>query len=147
LSAHPQVIRWERLSPDVIRVNFSDNKDFSHQLSRLMDLVSRSSVELLSIRSGGEIEDAFLKRLEADRAKGFSRVFEDQPSPQDQESRSTITKPAYPPAEEQVNGAHDAAEGQANRAHDAAEGQANRAHDAAEGQANGAYDVAEEQKV
>ena len=112
LSADPQIIRWERLSPDVIRVNFSDHKDFSQQLNRLMDLVCRSSVELLSIRSGGEIEDAFLKRLEADRAKGFSRVFEDQPSLQDQESRSMITKPAYSPAEEQVNGAHDVTEEQ-----------------------------------
>ena len=112
LSADPQIIRWERLSPDVIRVNFSDHKDFSQPLNRLMDLVCRSSVELLSIRSGGEIEDAFLKRLEADRAKGFSRVFEDHPSLQDQESRSTITKPAYSPAEERVNGAHDVAEEQ-----------------------------------
>ena len=136
LSADPQIIRWERLSPDVIRVNFSDHKDFSQQLNRLMDLVCRSSVELLSIRSGGEIEDAFLKRLEADRAKGFSRVFEDQPSPQDRESRSTITKPAYSPAEEQVNGAHDVAEEQVNGA-----------HDAAEEQVNGAHDVVEEQKV
>ncbi len=136
LSADPQIIRWERLSPDVIRVNFSDHKNFSQQLNRLMDLVCRSSVELLSIRSGGEIEDAFLKRLEADRAKGFSRVFEDQPSLQDQESRSTITEPAYSPAEEQVNGAHDAAEEQANGA-----------HDVAEEQVNGAHDVAEEQKV
>ena len=110
LSADPQIIRWERLSPDVIRVNFSDHKDFSQQLNRLMDLVCRSSVELLSIRSGGEIEDAFLKRLEADRAKGFSRVFEDQPSLQDQENRSTITKPAYSPAEERVNGTHNVAE-------------------------------------
>ena len=112
LSADPQIIRWERLSPDVIRVNFSDHKDFSQQLNRLMDLVCRSSVELLSIRSGGEIEDAFLKRLEADRAKGFSRVFEDQPSLQDQENRSTITKPAYSPAEERVNGTHNVAEEQ-----------------------------------
>ena len=112
LSADPQIIRWERLSPDVIRVNFSDHNGFSQQLNRLMDLVCRSSVELLSIRSGGEIEDAFLKRLEADRAKGFSRVFEDQPSLQDQENRSTITKPAYSPAEERVNGAHDVAEEQ-----------------------------------
>ena len=112
LSADPQIIRWERLSPDVIRVNFSDHKDFSQQLNRLLDLVCRSSVELLSIRSGGEIEDAFLKRLEADRAKGFSRVFEDQPSLQDQENRSTITKPAYSPAEERVNGTHNVAEEQ-----------------------------------
>ena len=88
-----------------------------------MDLVCRSSVELLSIRSGGEIEDAFLKRLEADRAKGFSRVFEDQPSLQNQESRSTITKPAYSPAEEQVNGAHDVAEERGNGTHDVAEEQ------------------------
>ena len=112
LSADPQIIRWERLSPDVIRVNFSDHNGFSQQLNRLMDLVCRSSVELLSIRSGGEIEDAFLKRLEADRAKGFSRVFEDQPSLQDQENRSTITKPAYSPAEERVNGTHNVAEEQ-----------------------------------
>ena len=112
LSADPQIIRWERLSPDVIRVNFSDHNGFSQQLNRLMDLVCRSSVELLSIRSGGEIEDAFLKRLEADRAKGFSRVFEDHPSLQDQENRSTITKPAYSPAEERVNGTHNVAEEQ-----------------------------------
>ena len=112
LSADPQIIRWERLSPDVIRVNFSDHNGFSQQLNRLMDLVCRSSVELLSIRSGGEIEDAFLKRLEADRAKGFSRVFEDQPSLQDQENRSIITKPASSPAEERVNGTHNVAEEQ-----------------------------------
>ena len=65
-------------------VNFSTEHEFSQQLNRLLELVCRSPVEILSIRSGGEIEDAFLKRLEADRLKGFSRVFDTQPSTQSQ---------------------------------------------------------------
>jgi ABC-2 type transport system ATP-binding protein len=110
LSADKEIVRWEHLSPEVIRVNFSDGQGFSQQLNRLMDLVSRSPVELLSIRSGGEIEDAFLKRLEADRAKGFSRVFEGQTFPQQEEKQSILTEPDYPQPEERVNGAHEVTE-------------------------------------
>ena len=112
LSADSLVLRWERLSPDVIRVNFSNDQGFSQQLNRLMELVSQSPVELLSIRSGGELEDAFLKRLEADRLKGFSRVFDGQPSPQSQEMRSMMIEPAHVLPEERVNGAPEAVEEQ-----------------------------------
>jgi len=110
LSADKEIVRWEHLSPEVIRVNFSDGQGFSQQLNRLMDLVSRSPVELLSIRSGGEIEDAFLKRLEADRAKGFSRVFEGQTFPQQEEKQSTLAEPAYSLPVERMNGAHEVTE-------------------------------------
>jgi len=109
LSADSQILRWEVLSPDVIRVNFSDDQNFSQQLHRLLLLVCQSPVTLLSIRSGGEIEDAFLKRLEADRLKGFNRVFDSQPSHQPQEAQ---TKPAHVLPEERVNGASEAAEEQ-----------------------------------
>ena len=112
LSANNQVIRWEQLSPDVIRVNFSDDQDFSQQLNQLLGLVCQSPAELLTIRSGGEIEDAFLKRLEADRLKGFNRVFDSQPSPQSQEMRSMMPEPAQALPEERVNGASEVAEEQ-----------------------------------
>ena len=112
LSAESQVLRWERLSTEVIRVNFSNDQGFAQQLNWLLELVCRSPVELLSIRSGGEIEDAFLKRLEADRAKGFRRVFDSHPSPHIQEMPSMVTKPTYVPAENQVNGAPEVAEEQ-----------------------------------
>ena len=112
LTANSQILRWEKLSPDVIRINFSDDQGFSQQLNRLMELVCQSPVELLSVRSGGEIEDAFLKRLEADRAKGFSRVFDSMSSPQDQDTQSLMSKPAYSLPDERVNGAHDVAEEQ-----------------------------------
>ena len=106
LSADNQILRWEHLSPEVIRVNFSDGNGFSEQLNRIMEMIGRSQVELLSIRSGGEIEDAFLKRLEADRAKGFSRVFEGQLPSRNQQSQSVMTKPAYSIPEDRVNGSH-----------------------------------------
>ena len=106
LSADNQILRWEHLSPEVIRVNFSDGNGFSEQLNRIMEMIGRSQVELLSIRSGGEIEDAFLKRLEADRAKGFSRVFEGQLPSRNQQSQSVMTKPAYSMPEDRVNGSH-----------------------------------------
>ena len=112
LSADDQVLRWERLSSDGIRVNFNDDQVFSRQLNRLLELVSQSQVELLSIRSGGELEDAFLKRLEADRLKGFNRVFDGLPSPQSQEIQSMMTKPALVLPEERVNGAPEVAEEQ-----------------------------------
>ena len=64
-------------------------------------------MEILSIRSGGEIEDAFLKRLEADRLKGFSRVFDSQPSTQSQGMW-----PAHVLPEKRVNGTPEVAEEQ-----------------------------------
>ena len=107
LSADSQVLQWERMSPDVIRVNFSSDQGFSRQLNRLLGLVCQSPVDLLSIRSGGEIEDAFLKRLEADRMKGFNRVFDGQTSTQIQGMW-----PANVQSEEGVNGVPEVTEEQ-----------------------------------
>ena len=112
LSADDQVLHWQRLSPDVLRVNFSSDQGFSQQLNRLLELVCRSPVELLSIRSGGEIEDAFLKRLEADRMKGFNRAFDSRPSTRSRGMWSTMTKPTQVLPEERVNGAPAEAEEQ-----------------------------------
>ena len=110
LSADSQVLRWEQMSQDVIRVNFSDERGFSQQLRRMLELVCQSPVELLSIRSGGEIEDAFLKRLEADRMKGFNRAFDGQPTRENQRLKSMMTEPDHVPPEDRVNGAVEAAE-------------------------------------
>jgi len=107
LSADDQIVQWERMSPDVIRVNFSGEYEFSKQLSRLLDMVGRMPVELQSIRSGGEIEDAFLKRLEADRLKGFNRVFDGATS-----NQSTGIWPSALPTELRVNGTAEVAEEQ-----------------------------------
>ena len=112
LSADSQVLRWERLSPDVIRVNFGNDQGFSQQLNRLLEMVCKSPVELLSVRSGGEIEDAFLKRLEADRLKGFNRAFESRPSTQSRGMWSTMTKSVGVLPEERVNGTPELAEEQ-----------------------------------
>ena len=107
LSADDQIVQWERMSPDVIRVNFSGEYEFSKQLSRLLDMVGRIPVELQSIRSGGEIEDAFLKRLEADRLKGFNRVFDGATSGQ-----SPGIWPSDLPTGLRVNGTAEVAEEQ-----------------------------------
>ena len=107
LSADNQVVQWERMSPDVIRVNFSSEYEFSKQLSRLLEMVGRMPVELQSIRSGGEIEDAFLKRLEADRLKGFNRVFDGATSDQ-----SPGIWPSDLPTGLRVNGTAEVAEEQ-----------------------------------
>ena len=104
LSADSHVLQWERMSTDVIRVNFSNDQGFSQQLNRLLEMVCNAPVELLSIRSGGEIEDAFLKRLEADRLKGFSRAFETRPSTQSRRMWPNINKPTNGLPEERVNG-------------------------------------------
>ena len=111
LSADSQVLQWEQMSPDVIRIYFSNEHGFSQQLSRLLELVCQSPVEILSIRSGGEIEDAFLKRLEADRMKGFNRVFDSQPTAQPLTQREKML-PAHVVPEERVNGAAELAEEQ-----------------------------------
>ena len=110
LSADSQVLSWESLSPEVIRVNFSTEQDFSQQLNHLLELVCRSPVEILSIRSGGEIEDAFLKRLEADRLKGFNRVFDSQSSVHSRTAWSGMTEPAQNLSDELANGTSELAE-------------------------------------
>jgi len=111
LSADSQVLQWEQMSPEVIRIYFSNEQGFSQQLNRLLELVCQSPVEILSIRSGGEIEDAFLKRLEADRMKGFNRVFESQPTAKPLTQREKML-PAHVVPEERVNRAAELAEEQ-----------------------------------
>ena len=71
-------IQCERVSVDVVRIYFMDGRDFSVDLTRMLEVVSRHGVEVISIRSAGEIEDAFLKRIEEDRMRGFSRAREGQ---------------------------------------------------------------------
>lgn len=112
LSTQNQILQWERLSPDVVRVSFNNGEGFSQQLNELLEMARQSRVELLSIRSGGEIEDAFLKRLEADRMKGFSRAFEGRPSKaQDQRMWATMSGPAQVLSETHINGVPEVAEG------------------------------------
>ena len=112
LSADSHVLKWERMSPDVIRVNFSNDQGFSGQLNRLLEMVCQAPVELLSIRSGGEIEDAFLKRLEADRLKGFNRAFDSRPPTPSQRVWPTMTTSTHVLPEERVNGTPEVAEEQ-----------------------------------
>jgi hypothetical protein len=78
----------------------------------MLELVCQSPVELLSIRSGGEIEDAFLKRLEADRMKGFNRAFDPQSSSNSEGMGPMMTAPDQILPEERVNGALGVAEEQ-----------------------------------
>lgn len=80
INSEEQGIQCERVTPDVIRVSFMDGRDFSVDLTKMLEVISRQGVEILSIRSAGEIEDAFLKRLEDDRKRGFARAFEGRPS-------------------------------------------------------------------
>ena len=69
---------WVQGMVDMLRIYFMDGRDFSVDLTRMLEVVSRHGVEVVSIRSAGEIEDAFLKRIEEDRMRGFSRAREGQ---------------------------------------------------------------------
>ena len=76
MTTEEEGFRCERVNVDVLRVFFVDGRDFAIDLTRMLEIISRHGVEVIAIRSAGEIEDAFLKRLEDDRLKGFSRAFE-----------------------------------------------------------------------
>jgi len=76
LSASGYALRWEWLNREVLRVTFEDEHGFMETLSILLEIIARIPVQLVSVRSAGEIEDAFLKQLEEDRTRGFRRAFD-----------------------------------------------------------------------
>lgn len=78
LSLEDQTFYCERVGEDVVRVSFPTGRGIATDLTRVLEAISRQGVEILSIRTAGEIEDAFLKRLEEDRLRGFSRPYVDR---------------------------------------------------------------------
>ena len=75
ISTEEEHLRCERISDEIVRVSFSDGRNLSADLPKLLETVSRHDVDILSVRTAGEIEDAFLKHLEVDRVRGFSRAY------------------------------------------------------------------------
>lgn len=67
-------IRFERLGSE-FRITFLGTEPLATYIHRVLDLVERTGVDLLSFRTGAdEIEEAFLQRLEEDRTRGFLRA-------------------------------------------------------------------------
>lgn len=67
-------VRWERLGSE-FRITFLGTLPLPVYLQRVLDLVDRTGVDLLHINTGSdEIEEAFLRRLEEDRTRGFLRA-------------------------------------------------------------------------
>ena len=67
-------IRWDRLGSE-FRITFLGTEPIPVYLQRVLDLVDRTGVELLHLDTGShEIEEAFLRRLEDDRTRGFLRA-------------------------------------------------------------------------
>jgi ABC-2 type transport system ATP-binding protein len=67
-------VRYERLGSE-FRITFLGTEPLPEYLTRVLQLVDRTGVELLHIDTGSdEIEDAFLRRLEDDRTRGFLRA-------------------------------------------------------------------------
>lgn len=67
-------VRYERIGAE-FRITFLGTEPLSEYVQRLMTLVDRTGVEMLYITTGdGEIEEAFLGRLEEDRTRGFLRA-------------------------------------------------------------------------
>ncbi len=67
-------VRWERLGAE-FRITFLGTEPLPTYIERVLSLVDRTGVELLHINTGGEeIEEAFLRRLEEDRTRGFLRA-------------------------------------------------------------------------
>ena len=67
-------IRWERLGSE-FRITFLGTEAMPIYLQRVLELIDRTGVELLHLDTGShEIEEAFLKRLEEDRTRGFLRA-------------------------------------------------------------------------
>ena len=76
ISTEEEHLRCERISDEIVRVSFADGRNLSADLPKLLETVSRHDVDILSVRTAGEIEDAFLKHLEVDRVRCFSRAYE-----------------------------------------------------------------------
>jgi ABC-2 type transport system ATP-binding protein len=67
-------VRWERMGAE-FRITFLGTEPLPTYIERVLSLVDRTGVELLQINTGGEeIEEAFLRRLEEDRTRGFLRA-------------------------------------------------------------------------
>ncbi|MDO9445086.1 MAG: hypothetical protein Q7K37_07185, partial [Dehalococcoidia bacterium] len=67
-------VRYERLGSE-FRITFLGTEPLTEYLQRVLQLIDRTGVELLHIDTGSdEIEEAFLRRLEDDRTRGFLRV-------------------------------------------------------------------------
>ena len=67
-------LRYERLGAE-FRITFLGTDALPEYITRVLQLVDRTGVELLHINTGAdEIEEAFLRRLEEDRTRGFLRA-------------------------------------------------------------------------
>ena len=67
-------LSWERLGAE-FRITFLGADPLVVYIEKVLDLVDRTGVELLHIDTGAdEIEEAFLRRLEDDRTRGFLRA-------------------------------------------------------------------------
>jgi ABC-2 type transport system ATP-binding protein len=67
-------LAWERLGSE-FRITFLGAESIPVYVQKVLALVDRTGVELLHIRTGAdEIEEAFLRRLEEDRTRGFLRA-------------------------------------------------------------------------
>ena len=67
-------VRYERLGSE-FRLTFLGTHALPEYITRVLQLIDRTGVELLHINTGAdEIEEAFLRRLEEDRTRGFLRA-------------------------------------------------------------------------
>ena len=67
-------VRYERLGAE-FRITFLGTHALTEYITRVLALVDRTGVEMLHINTGAdEIEEAFLRRLEEDRTRGFLRA-------------------------------------------------------------------------
>jgi len=67
-------VTWERLGSE-FRMSFIGSEPLPVYIHRVLDLVDRTGVDLLHFNTGDdEIEEAFLRRLEEDRTRGFLRA-------------------------------------------------------------------------
>ena len=67
-------IRYERVGSE-FRITFLGTEPMTVYIHRVLDLVDRTGVDLIHFRTGAdEIEEAFLRRLEEDRTRGFLRA-------------------------------------------------------------------------
>ncbi|MQA00320.1 MAG: ATP-binding cassette domain-containing protein [Dehalococcoidia bacterium] len=67
-------LRYERLGSE-FRITFLGTEPLTEYIQRVLELVDRTGVDLLHINTGAdEIEEAFLRRLEEDRTRGFLRA-------------------------------------------------------------------------
>jgi ABC-2 type transport system ATP-binding protein len=70
----PGQVKWERLGAE-FWITFLGDAPLPVYMHRVLDLVDRTGVGLLHFNTGSdEIEEAFLRRLEEDRTRGFLRA-------------------------------------------------------------------------